>query len=202
MLAMRQIFRPLPRGAIRAAVPDTTQQTDYTCGAACLQAVCKYYGVGPDDEWQFAKALDMDPRIGSHAFQIVRAAHRYGLECREYQEMDPQALRRELRWRHPVLLMIQAWGEEIYNGRKCWRRSYREHWKDGHWVVAIGFTRTGFVFEDPSLQAVRGFLTEAELKDRWRDTGPHGRHMSNYGVAIWLAGARGSAYEKRAEKIR
>jgi uncharacterized protein len=202
MLSTRQIFHPLPPGSIRVPVPDTTQQTDYTCGAACLQAVCKYYGVGPEDEWQFAKALKMDPRIGSHAFQILRAARRYGLSFREYEPMSTQALRSELDRRHPVLLMIQAWGEEIYRGRKRWRRSYQGQWEDGHWVVAIGYTHMGFVFEDPSLQAIRGFLTEAELQDRWRDTGPHGRHVLNYGVAIWLPGARGSAYQQRAGKIR
>jgi predicted double-glycine peptidase len=43
---------PIPRGAIRIPVPDTTQQTDYSCGASSLQAICKYYGVGYDDEWE------------------------------------------------------------------------------------------------------------------------------------------------------
>ena len=52
MVSQRQIFHPIPKGAIRVPVPDTSQQTDSTCGASSLQAVCKYFGVGPDDEWQ------------------------------------------------------------------------------------------------------------------------------------------------------
>lgn len=202
MVSNRQIFCPIPRGAIKVAVPDTTQQTDCSCGSSCLQSVCKFYGVGPDDEWQFTRALKMDHRVGSHPFQIIRAAHRFGLKCKPYHCMTPADLTRELRKRHPVLLMIQAWGDEVHRGRKRWRRSYQDHWKDGHWVIAIGFTLHGFIFEDPSLQAIRGFLTEEELMERWRDTGPQGRQMRNYGVAIWRPRFRGSSYEVRAEKIR
>ena len=80
-------YHPIPRGAIRICLPDTTQQEDYSCGASCLQSICKYYGVGPDDEWEFVDALGMDYRIGSHPFQIIRAANRYGLRCRQYWPM-------------------------------------------------------------------------------------------------------------------
>ena len=202
MLSTRQILHPMPKRAIRIPVPDTSQQTDSTCGASCLQAVCKYYGVGPDDEWQFARALDMDHRVGSHAFQIIRAAHRWGLRSRAYPSMTTTDLRRELRHRHPVLLMMQAWGEETYRGRKRWRRDYRDHWKDGHWAVAIGYSREGFFFEDPSLQAVRGYLSEKDLNSRWRDTGPQNVRMPNYGLALWHPRHRQSAYTSWAEKIR
>jgi predicted double-glycine peptidase len=191
----------IKHGAIKVAVPDTSQQTDYSCGASSLQAVCKFYGIGPQDEWQYVDALHMDPRVGSHPFQIKRLARRLGLTIKEYSPMTLGQLRRELDRRHPVMLMIQAWGEEERNGRTRWRKTYDGVWEDGHWVIAIGYDEDGVIFEDPSLQAVRGFLDYDELIRRWRDTGPHGRHIIQYGLAVWHPRSRGSAYEARAVRI-
>ena len=187
------------KGAIRIPLPDTTQQEDYSCGAACLQAVCKYFGVGPEDEWEYVEALRMDKKVGSHPFQIVRAARRYGLRFREKLGMSLADLKGLLRRRIPVLLMIQAWGERKYGGG--YLRSYRGVWDQGHWVVAVGYDRSGVYFEDPSLQAVRGFLTFEELEERWHDVGPHNRHMDHYGLALWKPGKGKSAYESRAQRI-
>ena len=59
----------------------------------------------------------------------------------------------------------------------------------------------GVFFEDPSLQAVRGFLTYAELEERWHDVGPKKEHIEHYGLVLWKPGARVSAYASRAERI-
>jgi ABC-type bacteriocin/lantibiotic exporter with double-glycine peptidase domain len=190
---------PIPHGAIKIPVPDTTQQTDSSCGASCLQAICKYYGVGKEDEWEYVHDLGMDPRVGSHPFQIIRTARRYGLITREHWPMSQEQLLRYLRDRKPVMLMIQAWGEQ--EGGAGYRRSYQDIWIDGHWVVAIGFDRRGVFFEDPSLQAVRGYLRFEELSQRWRDTGPRGKRMREYGLAVWKPGFRRSAYTTRAYRI-
>lgn len=187
------------RGAIRIDLPDTIQQTDYSCGAACLQAVCRYYGVGKGEEWEFVKDLKMDRRIGSHPFQLARAAKRYGLEVTEYCPMSMAELRRRLSQRKPVLLMIQAWADDA--GGKKRRRGYKTTWEDGHWVVAIGYDRSGVFFEDPSLEAARGFLTYEELDERWHDVGPRGRHMSHYGLVLWRARPTPTGYAKSAQRI-
>src|SRR6476620_2579208 len=113
MVQRTHAIRP---GAIRVAIPDTTQQEDYSCGASALQAICKYYGVGPADESEFVDALGMDPRTGSHPFQIERLARHYGLSVKEYSPMSLAQLRRELDRHHPVMLTIQAWGEEPHGG--------------------------------------------------------------------------------------
>ncbi len=196
---MPRHYRSIPDGAIRIAVPDVTQQTDYSCGAASLQAVAKYYGVGPDEEWEFVRDLRMDHRVGSHPDQIRRAATEYGLMCRDYDPMTIDELRTELDQRHPVLLMIQAWGEEKVNGAWLPRGDYQDDWKDGHWVVAIGYAPGAVFFEDPSLQAVRGYLLDEQLDRRWHDTAREGRHMDHYGLAMWHPQVNDSAYATRAE---
>src|ERR1043166_2618070 len=198
---MRTSRRRIPHGAIRIALPDATQQKDYSCGASCLQSICKFYGVGPNEEWEFVDKLRMDHRIGSHPYQIVRLAKQLRLSVREYQPMTPQDVRREPRRRHPVMMMIQAWGGEGRGSRWRRRRTYKDDWDDGHWVVAIGYDTQGIFFEDPSLELVRGYLSDAELEDRWQDTGPHGVHVPRYGAAIWHPSRKTSAYETVAARI-
>jgi predicted double-glycine peptidase len=193
----------IPRGSIRIAVPDVSQQTGYSCGPSSLESIAKFYGVGSEDEREFIRGLRMDPRVGSHAHQIRRLAKSYGLRAREYKRMSPAQLRQELRWRHPVLLAIQAFGRarqgaDVHvNGRF----DYGTDWNHGHWVVAIGYDRDGFFFEDSLIQARRGWLPSEELVSRWHDTGPRGRHQSFYGLAVWRGGKRASSYATLAERI-
>ncbi len=196
---MKNCFRKITKGSIKISVPDTSQQEDYSCGASCLQAVCHYYGVGKEDEWEYVKDLKMDKRIGSHPFQIKRLARIYGLESMEIQPLAIKELRHWLQRRKPVLLMIQAWGEE--KGKSGYRKSYKGIWEDGHWVVAIGYDHQGIFFEDPSLQAIRGYLSDSELEERWHDVGPHQRHIEHYGLILWKKGKTESIYSKRAERI-
>ena len=198
---MPRHYCPIPRNAIRIPVPDVSQETDYSCGASSLQAVAKYYGVGPDDEWEFVRDLRMDHRVGSHPDQIQRAAEEYGLTFREYAPMTLAHLRAELRSQHPVLLMIQAWGQERVHGEWRARRDYGRDWKDGHWVVAIGYAAGLVFFEDPSLTAVRGYLRDKELDDRWHDTARENKRMDHYGLAIWHPTVRSSVYATRAQRI-
>ena len=199
---MAKLYR-IPEGAIKVRVPDVTQLTDYSCGPSCLESIAKFYGVGKEDEWDYVREMRMDPRVGSHPDQIRRLARRYRLKVREYQKMSLAQLRQELRWRHPVMIMIQAYGVKRRGKRRhmAWRRDYRPDWDDGHWVIAIGYDRDGFFFEDPSIEARRGWLSSEELLSRWHDTGPHGRHLPFYGVAIWKPGEHVSSYETMAERI-
>ena len=193
----------IPRGAIKVPVPDVTQQTEYSCGAASLEAVCKFYGVGKDDEWEYIHDLKMDTRVGSHPYQIVTLAKKYGLKVKEYEKMTFESLKRELAWKHPVMLMIQAYAKEVSDKthRLRWRKDYTPVWNNGHWVVAIGFDRSGVYFEDPSIEAMRGWLSWDELRCRWHDTGPHGKHLPQLGLAIWSPRRIKSSYETVAERI-
>jgi predicted double-glycine peptidase len=198
---MTTAYRRIPGGSIRIALPNVIQERRHACGAAALMAVAGYFGVGPKHEEDFLQALrrrGMDPRVGAHPDQIVRAARRFGLETRELAPMSLAQLRAALRARHPVMLMLQAWGAPAA-GRAS--RKYRDVWTEGHWVVAIGFDPLGVFFEDPSLGAVRGYLTNEELDDRWHDTGRRGRHIDRCGIVIWRPGRNVDLYLTRARHI-
>ena len=69
-------YRAIPAGAIRIDLPNATQVTDYTCGASALQAICSYFGVGPEDEWDYESDMRM-PKTGAdpiHDGEEVRPA--------------------------------------------------------------------------------------------------------------------------------
>ena len=182
----------IPRGAIKIELPGVTQRTDATCGAAALQAICAYYGVGPDEERAVVRDLGMDPRTGSHPDQLVRAARRYGLRVEEHQPMTRAALRGALDRRRPVLMMLQAWGRA--------GQAYADAWMQGHWVVAIGHDRAGVYFMDPVLEIARGFLRHVEVDERWHDLGRRGVRIERYGAVMWKAGAA-AAHLRRARAI-
>jgi predicted double-glycine peptidase len=171
----------IQKTAIKVRLPGCQQRKDYTCGAAAVLSVCSYYGIGPRREATIERDMKMN-RSGSDPAHLIRALDRYGLAHKAYQPMTDVELRTSLDARHPVILMLQAWASP----RPV---SYRDHWTDGHWVIAIGYTREGVVFADPYLDRARGYLSFTELDERWHDLeGPRNRRVERYGLAI--SGAR------------
>jgi hypothetical protein len=57
-------------------------------------------------------------------------------------------------------------------------------------VVAIGWDDGGIYFEDPSIVEARGYLTYAEVDDRWHDVDKYNKHVPRYGMAVWHATER------------
>jgi predicted double-glycine peptidase len=168
----------IPASAIKIDLPDTVQAKGHTCGAAALLAICRYYGVGPRSERRIVEDMDFG-KGGSDPKHVLRAAKKYRLAWEEFRPMTIQQLRTCLDLRRPVMLMLQAWADPRPT-------TYKDHWDDGHWVVAIGHDPTGIYFEDPSLEGARGYLTDAQLDERWHDIeGKDDHHVDHYGVAIW-----------------
>jgi uncharacterized protein len=187
---------PIPRGAILIPVPDTRQQTGYTCGAAALRAVCEYFGVGPRTEGEFAEDMKMTS-AGADPEHLIRALDKYGLRHKAFHRMSMRGLKGSVDRGRPVIMMLQAWGGTKKNP---WP-NYRNDWSDGHWVVAIGYNDDGVFFEDPSLRRVRGFMGFDELKVRWHDVGPHLGHMYYYGLAVWRSPRESGNRPGRSEHV-
>lgn len=187
----------IPSGAVRIPVPDTRQQTGYTCGAAALRAVCEYFGVGPRTEREFAADMKMSS-AGADPEHLIRALKKYGLNYKPFHRMSLRGLKSSVDRGRPVIMMLQAWGATKKNP---WP-SYRRDWGDGHWVVAIGYDDDGAFFEDPSLRTVRGFMGFDELKERWHDVGPHYGHMYFYGLSVWKPARSSGGRPPRTERVR
>ncbi len=188
-------YRRIPKGAIKVPLPDTRQVENYSCGASALQAVCAYYGIGREEEYEYIEDMKL-PKDGADPHHIVRVAEKYGLKCKANQPMTVKQLRTFLNQGRPVLLMLQAWCDE-----EDLRVNYREIWNEGHWVVAIGYDKKGVYFEDPSLAAIRGYLSYKDLEGRWHDVGPEDVHVPHYGLAVWKRRTSRPAYFRRARVL-
>ena len=149
----------------------------------------------PAQEGTLLQTFTVREQFGvSHPDQIIRAARKYGLRYNEHFPGTLNQIKADLRQGHPVMLAIQAWGGRAGG-------DYIKDWKDGHWVIAIGYDSKAIFFEDPILTAVRGYLRDQELLRRWRDTGRHGTHMPHYALALWHPDVKRSTYATRAERI-
>ncbi len=199
---MVKIYFPIPRYAIKVPLPDTMQKTDYSCGASAVMAVCRYFGVGFDYEEDFIdilKKLGMKPAVGSHPYQLEKVLRYFKLKHKGFCNMTIRELKSYLRDGLPVIIMLQAYGVDK---RGFPLKSYEGVWKEGHWVVAIGYDETGVFFEDPSLQAIRGYIPYTDLERRWHDTGPKNEHIEHYGLAIWKPKTFPvQSYDRRARYI-
>lgn len=189
--------KTIPRNAIKIHLPDIQQEEDYSCGASALRSICMYFGKGPADERQIVKDLKMDKRFGSHPFQIKKASLGYGLNVKEVFDMNIENLKEYIDKGRPVLVMIQAWGP-----KENAKINYENRWKDGHWVIAIGYDSKGVYFEDPSLLGYRGFIDYESLGKRWHDEGPHGKHIDHYGMVIWGNGVKNPHRVMKVKEIK
>ncbi len=189
-------YKSIPKNAIKIPLPDSRQYEDFSCGAVALQSILGYYGKGLEEEWTLIKELKIDPRVGTNPNQLERFAKKLGYKIKIIQPMSLKELKNLLKQKKPVIMMIQAWKDF-----KKMTKSYAKDWADGHWVVAIGYDKTGIYFEDPELTAIRGYIPYKELEQRWHDIDAHNRHIHNYGMAIWKPLTKKPAYLARARFI-
>ena len=155
----KTILKNVSRRKIYINLPSTRQQTDYTCGAAALRAIAKYYGKDLNNENEF-EILCRSGRIkGAHPEDIVKAARELGLYATMEEFMSVDNLINYITRKIPVICAIQAWGDQRYYNKL----------KDGHYVVAIGFDNKNIYFEDPSITGSRPYLSKEEFYKRWID---------------------------------
>lgn len=149
--------------AIKIPLPTVRQPDDYSCGAAALMSVCRYYGVGPQDLSDFADAVGTRKDIGTYFKNIVAFARQLGLEAEWHDGMTVEELQKLVGRGVPVICSIQAYAEV--------QQHYQDpSWNgDGHYVVAVGFDDVNVYFMDPSIADRRGYLTWEEFEQRWHE---------------------------------
>ena len=177
-------IKNIPEAAIKIPLPDVFQETNYSCGAAALASLFNYYSKGPIDERQIGQLMGMT-KSGTDPYQIVSAVKKVKLRYKEYRNMNITKLKRSIYLKRPVMIMLQAWGnKQKYEscGNNC---------KDGHWLIAIGYDKENFYFEDPSLYRTVGYIRINELDSRWHDVESYSskdtkvHFTDHYGIAIW-----------------
>lgn len=137
-------------------VPRVEQETEWTCGAACVQAVLSFFGT-TRSEPDLAARMDTSPQEGARPEALAGVFRREGLEAVAVP-MRPEQVRACLRKGLPVILLLQGWGEAgaDYAGENV-----------SHYVVAVGFDAGMFFFRDPYAAEKLVALDEGSLGVRW-----------------------------------
>ena len=153
--------------------PNARQAFNYDCGAAVLEALLTYYGLNAREDNLIKKAGTT--RKGTSVKGMIGVIKSYGLKC-EARKMSISEIKKFIARKIPVILVLQAWTKKK-------DVQWKTNWKDGHYVVAVGYNRKKIYFEDPA-SFKRTYLGFNELKQRWHDIDDQGRKYINYGIAV------------------
>ena len=180
--------------------PEARQSTNFSCGAASIQAILYYYGIDIRED-NIIKMLDVKPTSIVHSgidpdIMKKKLEDIWKLKVLMKQNMTIDNLKKLIDKNIPVILAIQAWQSEDETKGEV---DYSETYFDGHYVVAIGYTDKHIIFEDPSILSNRGYLTYGELNDRWHDKDFKNRTYEHLGLAVY--GKKPKYKDKIAKKI-
>lgn len=159
----RKLFGdPRPQAAQAAPqllpVPAVQQETDFSCGAAALLAVLRFFGAaGPEEgEASLYERLSTSPELGTDPEMIAREARTRGLDANWRTGVTVDDLRAATAQGTPVILDLQDPDDGAIVGA------------DGHYVVAVGASGRRVYVMNPSLGAVEA-IRLADLEQRWFD---------------------------------
>lgn len=153
--------------------PELRQNFQYDCGASALQSIFAYYGIDIREEI-LMKKLKTTKRYGTKINNIKEVALGYGFKV-DIKEMDLDMLKNYIKQKTPVILLLQAWSDKKVN--------YKKNKDNGHYVVAIGYDKNNFYFEDP-YSVLRTYLSFEELNERWHDRQTVKGLLRNIGIVV------------------
>lgn len=175
-LLLEMAITTIAEGIIKVPIPKVEQVSNYDCGPAALRAICEYYKVGPKSHDEFIKDCEATKKDGTEPENLIAVAKKYGLKTKAKRGMTIEQLEVYLDQGRPVIVDLQAWGQE---------HQYKKL-DSGHYVVAIGYDDDTIYFEDPSVHTrKRGKLSKKDLKDRWKDKKANGEKLTHYAIAMW-----------------
>ena len=154
--------------------PELKQTFKYDCGASALESIFSYYGLDILEE-EIIKIAKTTEKTGTPVLEIIKTINHFGLKPK-LKYLTIKDLKRLVSRKIPVILRIQAWAD---NKNIEWKNS----WKNGHYVVAVGYDKNKIYFEDP-WSIKRTYLTFKELDDRWHDIDIDGKKYCNCGIFI------------------
>lgn len=162
--------------------PELRQFYNYDCGVTALQQVLIYYGLEKRED-ELIQLLGTKPTYkiehGTKMTKIVDVAKYYGLEANILKNTNINKIKELLDNDTPPILLIQAWRDYSVDNLD-WKKDY----KDGHYVVAVGYNDNCIFFEDPA-SVTRTYLTYDELELRWHDLDDsNNKKLEHYAIVI------------------
>jgi len=156
-------------------VPMVYQPNIYSCGCAAVQSIMKFYGKEFLYE-DLEKKLKTDPKKGTAINDIIKFAESEGMVAKLKTNMSLEALWKFIDNETPILVAIQAWTESK-------KPDWANDWKDGHYVVAIGYDDENTYFMDPSVFGNYAYIPIKEFVERWHDL-DESKKLINPGIVI------------------
>lgn len=153
--------------------PSVRQPDKYSCGVTAAQAVLKYYGIDLSFE-ELKEKIKPTEKYGTEISSILHTLKQYNLNPISGR-MTIDDIEHHVNNKHPVILLIQAWGD---------KKDYSRTFMSGHFVVAIGYKNNHIIFEDPSLLSSKGKISYKDLMDRWHGIDDDKNHISYFGIAV------------------
>lgn len=150
------------------------QSTPNDCGVTATQMILAWAGIDVRAD-RLRLAVGQTEELGTPPQGILKALDRQGIKYRK-GTLAVADLRQAIDRGHPVLVVLQAWPEEI---PVDWS-AFSDH---GHYAIVIGYDQSGFIFADPS-SIYRTFLSSEELEQRWHDLGDDGEVYDHFGIEI------------------
>lgn len=145
---------------LQISVPVVLQSKSYSCGAACLAAVCRYWSIGPETESSALAVLDTDQSSGTSPTSIAEAAERAGLNATVRSGMSIGDLSLLFDQGIPIICAIQAHGSSTEESQG----------DSGHYVVVIGISADSSIsLMDPAIGNTTMLL--ADFEKAWWDKG-------------------------------
>jgi uncharacterized protein len=164
--------------------PELRQTYNFDCGVTCLQEIMCYYGIEERESFILDDLKALDPKLlknGVKLTTVKKYAEKNGLKAEIKEGLNPKDLIALIDKKIPVIVLLQAWRDE--KSPDNWIHDFI----DGHYVVAIGYTKNKIIFEDPS-SFTRTYLSFRELSERWHDCADDDEKKHIYGVGVIIKG--------------
>ncbi len=173
--------------------PSLRQTFEYDCGAKAMHASLSFYGINTN-EYDILRIARTTPRSGTSLQGMLAVAKHFQLIA-EVKEISITELKKYIDRKMPIIVLLQAWPKKKV-------KDWKNHWGDGHYVVAIGYDKEKVYFEDP-YSILRTYLTYQELEERWHDRvgtqwGNVRKEQKRSHVAIIVHGAKNKYSSTRA----
>jgi ABC-type bacteriocin/lantibiotic exporter with double-glycine peptidase domain len=144
------MFQWLKRKPAHLAVPFYKQDKHYTCGPASLQMTLQFFGLRISEE-ELARLAKTSHAGTAHA-DLVCAARELGFHCYVNADAQLEEIKYFLNLGLPVVVNYVEPTDE-----------------DGHYAVAIGYTKNKIVLHDP-WNGPNFTLSQEEFLRRWHDS--------------------------------
>jgi ABC-type bacteriocin/lantibiotic exporter with double-glycine peptidase domain len=156
-------------------VPLCFQETEYTCGTACVQSILAGFGIIYRQD-VLIDILKTKPINGTDYQNIISFMQRLGFQASFHYDMDISTIKDFIKKGITPILLLQAWKEDDID--------YLYDWRDGHYTIACGYDDNQILFMDPYTIGSYTYIPNSELMKRWHIVDNAGNHMNHCGLII------------------